>query len=600
MNPDGTNQMIYYGNMHPGDLYIDAKPVPDSREVIMIDSGGHGRKEHEGRVTLLSDDNGPDDPESKHYLTGNGYRDPYALSKDLFIAARGRNLVAITRGGEEYRLFRLPESLFAKGLNLHEPRPVIKHARETVIPDRTDDSETSGSMLLANVYIGRKMGGVEKGTIKKLLVMEPLPKPINYTGGMGPLTLGGSFTLERILGTVPVEEDGSAYFKVPAKRSIFFIALDKNDDSVKRMHSFTSAMPGETTSCIGCHEERTSVLEASQTIPIAATRPASVIRKIDGVPDVFDFPRDIQPILDRHCVQCHNPNQRDGGVLLTGDRGPWFSHSYYTLTILQQFADGRNRDHGNYEPYAVGAAASPLMKKLRGEHYDAELSEGEIKKIRYWIESAAVYPGTYAALGTGMIGGYFDGSWGGGRKEINNDARWPTSVRGAEVINRRCTSCHTESRRLPQNMSEEVNSRYWEVKPGDMALQQSRHIVFNLTRPKKSLILLGPLSRQAGGYGACRLVGEHGKAGQEVEVFKDTQDPDYQTLLAMVRAGQENLDEIKRFDMPGFQPRAEYIREMKRFGILPESFDMAKENVDPYETDRRYWRSLWHKPSANE
>lgn len=594
MNPDGTNQMIYYGNMHPGSVYIDAKPVPDSREVILIDSPGHGRKEHEGRVMLLSNNNGPDDPSSMLHLTGNGYRDPYALSKNLFLAARGRDLVAITRSGKEHRLFRLPET-FPKELNLHEPRPIISHARENILPNRTDESKTTGAMLLVNAYIGRKMDSVKKGSIKNLLVMEPLPKPINYTGGMDPLTYGGSFTLERILGTVPVEEDGSAYFTAPAKRSLFFIALDENNDSVKRMHSFTSVMPGETTSCIGCHEDRTSTLATTYATPIAAKRPPSVIQKITGIPDVFDFPRDIQPILDSHCVECHNPQKRDGAVLLTGDRGPMFSHSYYTLTIRQQFADGRNRTHGNYEPYAIGAAASPIMKKLRGEHYGAKLSPGEIKKIRYWIESAAVYPGTYAALGTGMIGGYLQN-----KSEINNDATWATSIKGAAVINRRCASCHTQRLRLPRILSDERGISFWKPELGDAALHGSRHIMFNLTRPNQSLILLGPLSQQANGYGACREITADGKVGPPIEVFKDTRDPDYQTLLAMIRAGQKKLDEVKRFDMPGFQPRPEYLREMKRFGILPKSFDATKEKVDPYELDQRYWKSLWYKPPTGE
>ena len=80
--------------------------------------------------------------------------------------------------------------------------------------------------------ISRSMSGVKPGTVRKLMVMESLPKPINYTGGMDPLTYGGTFTLTRYLGTVPVEEDGSAYFKVPALRSLFFVALDAEGRAV--------------------------------------------------------------------------------------------------------------------------------------------------------------------------------------------------------------------------------------------------------------------------------------------------------------------------------------------------------------------------------
>ena len=119
--------------------------------------------------------------------------------------------------------------------------------------------ETStGRLALANIYRGRNMAGVKPGEIKSLLVLESLPMPIHYTGGMEPISYGGTFTLERIVGTVPVEPDGSAYLELPALRSFFFVALDKNDLSVKRMQSFLTVQPGETSSCVGCHEQRTA------------------------------------------------------------------------------------------------------------------------------------------------------------------------------------------------------------------------------------------------------------------------------------------------------------------------------------------------------
>ena len=101
-----------------------------------------------------------------------------------------------------------------------------------------------------DVYKGRNMSDVKRGEIKKLLVLESLPKPINFTGGMDPLTYGGSFTLERVLGTVPVEPDGSANVELPALRALFFVALDENDVAVKRMQSFLTVQPGELTSCL--------------------------------------------------------------------------------------------------------------------------------------------------------------------------------------------------------------------------------------------------------------------------------------------------------------------------------------------------------------
>ena len=117
--------------------------------------------------------------------------------------------------------------------------------------------------------------------------------------------------------------------------------------------------------------------------------------------------------------------------------------------------------------------------------------------------------------------------------------------------------------------------------------------MFNLSRPDRSLILLAPLGQPAGGYGLCRPAGAASGAGA---VFADKTDPDYQKILALCRAGKDYLDQIKRFDMPGFQPPPMYVREMKRFGILPATPGPAGR-IDVYATDQAYWRSLWWPPA---
>ena len=101
-------------------------------------------------------------------------------------------------------------------MELSEPRPVMRRPREAVIADRVNPGAPTGSLVLADIYEGRNMKGVKRGDIRKLLVLETLPMPIHYTGGMDPLSYGGTFTLERIVGTVPVEPDGSAYLELPA------------------------------------------------------------------------------------------------------------------------------------------------------------------------------------------------------------------------------------------------------------------------------------------------------------------------------------------------------------------------------------------------
>ena len=228
--------------------------------------------------------------------------------------------------------------------------------------------------MLADVYRGRNMHGVTPGSIKKLLVLETLPKPMNYTGGMEPLSYGGTFTLERVLGTIPVESDGSACATVPALRSLFFVALDEQDLSVKRMQSFMTVMPGETVTCIGCHESRTEAPSYQMPQLEAVRRAPSIMEPFSDVPDVFDFPRDVQPILDRHCVACHDTPRREGGLILAGDHGPVFSLSYYALIAPSDL--GRTKRHGQSSAsidwqFCKQVAALPPRRSLRCATYRA-------------------------------------------------------------------------------------------------------------------------------------------------------------------------------------------------------------------------------------
>jgi hypothetical protein len=589
LNPDGTGQMVYYGNMHPGTLMIDAKPIPGSDvDVVAVFSPEHGRKEHSGAITIVSPKRGPDELSSARRISKeDNYRDPYPLSKDCFLVAQGGRVLVMNGRGETREIYRVPAELAKAKVECQEPRPLRARLREPVIPSRVDSTQATGRLILQDIHVGRRMEGVKRGEIKKLLVLESLPKPINYSGKMPPISFGGTFTLERILGTVPVEPDGSAYLEVPAMRSLFFVALDENNDSVKRMHSFLTVMPGETTSCVGCHEYRQQAPPSSVATLRALRRPPSPIEPIAGIPEVFDYPRDIQPILDKHCVACHDYDRRDGGVILSGDHGPIYSHSYYILTARQLFADGRDRLETNLPPRSVGTSASPLMKMLDGSHYDVRLTQHEQDMIRYWIESAAPYPGTYAALGTGQIGGF--------PKSVleTTDRAWPCSVAAAEAIQRRCLGCHDKSRPLPRYLSDDMDLILSNPDPNDLRIRYSRHLMFNLSRPEKSLILLAPLSERAGGYGLCREADSDGPAS----VFADANDPDYRKVLALCREGKQRLDEMKRFDMPEFHPDEGYIREMQRYGILPRPLPEGVP-IDVYAADRAYWRSLWWSPKG--
>jgi len=610
VNPDGTGQMVYYGNQfNEGGVYCDAKPIPGANRVVYVNSPGHGRADHQGVLMTVDPRGGPDDRSLARRLNlgprfaaiAGACCDPYPCSESHFLFTAGRGIYLTDGKGDTREIYTLPKAA-PKRMIVQEPRPLRSRPREQVIPPRVDLSKTTGRVLLADVNHGRGMKGVKPGQIKKLLVLEQLAKPAGNMGGWHhPISMGhpraagrggidncGTFTLKRILGTVPVEADGSAYMELPAMRSLFFVALDANDMAVKRMQSYVTLQPGEITGCIGCHEKRTETHRGlSRGRLLAVRRPPRKLAPIRDVPDVIDFPRDIQPILDKHCVSCHGYQAtgknvpRGGGVILTGDRGPWFSHAYATLTVRRLFSDGRNGG-GNRPPRSIGSSASGLMKLLDGRHYKVRLAPRARKMVRLWIETGAAYPGTYAACGSGMVDIH--------RENHPATHVWDTITElgvyrpgglvsvpaPREVLDRRCLGCHDKSR-APLHPQ----------------------LLYNLTRPDKSMVLLAPLARQAGGYGLC--IHKTGtKKPNAPAGFANKADGDYQAILAFLRKAADAMNKMRRFDMSGFRPADEYIREMKNYGILPTSFNPAKGPIDVYKLDRAYWRSLWHKPTRTD
>ncbi len=603
MNPDGTNQTVYYGNMHPELVMIDSKPIPGTNKVISSFCPGHGKLMHYGFANIVSNQTGPDDLTSAKPLKKPGLTvDPYPLSKGLFLAGRNEQLLLMDGNGNFEVIFAIkdsPEAVSEK-IYLNEPRPIRARKREPVIPPRTDWSETNGRMIVADVYEGRRMEGVKRGDIKKLLVIETLPKPVNFSGRPDLLTWRGSFTMERVLGTVPVEEDGSAHFEVPANRAVFFVCLDENDLSVKRMQSFTSVLPGETTSCVGCHEDRCySPAATLSKTPLAAQRPASKIAPFAGLPDIVDFHRDIQPIFDEHCISCHNYKEHDGDVLLTADLGPSYSHSYFTLFAKLQIADGRN-GHGNQPPRSIGTSASRLMNKIDGSHYDVKVSPDQWRTVWLWIETGAAYVGTYAALRN-----YEQQAMGSGVGRFS-DLKRPSAHQDVfasqrDVFERRCADCHDindresessmalpfdplfrgkkgKSRGQPQLGTERI------ILENDFYHRFSPNVLINLTRPQLSPLILGPLAKKAGGWESCP------------GVFKDKNDRDYRSLLSALKESKAYIDTIPRYSTPDFKPNRQYVREMKKYGILPKGFDPEKDEIDVFATDEKYWRSFNHVP----
>ena len=576
MNPDGTDQMVYFGNMHPNGLFIDAKPIPGTDEVLYIRHKGHGEAMHAGAPSIVSDRNGPDDQSQDVFAGGYNQNtemyDPYPITDNLFIASRGQDVVMFDRGQELGVVFTMPQEWSGGDFMIQEPRPVVVRQREPIIPSQTDWLQETGKIILSDAYLGRNMTGVNPGDIDKLLVLEILPKPYNANGQMGATSWGGTFLLERIIGTVPVEDDGSAYMEVPANRPLFFVAMDENDNAIKRMRSFTTVMPGETLSCAGCHEDR-SVAPPQTGSLTALTKPANVPVPVSGVPEIYDFHRDIQPILDTHCVSCHGVTDPAGRVMLKADKGVLFTMSYANLIAKGQVADGRDSNAENLDPRTIGAVASPLMDKLTTAHHGVNVPAADRKKILYWIESGAPFAGTYSAL-------IAQDGW--------DSSSLPTAAAMADAIQRRCYDCHmdvfdTETPLLP-HYSEKGQLLFKEGSKMDPIPLIHRDTLFNFGHPAWAYALRAPLAESAGGWNWCGS-----------NVFTSMNDPDYQAILNHLKAFRDNSP--PQFYEDTYVVEQTYVDKMVRYGILPAG-TVTSSDLDPYVLDDMYWRSFWHNPSS--
>lgn len=190
-------------------------------------------------------------------------------------------------------------------------------------------------------------------------------------------------------------------------------------------------------------------------------------------------------------------------------------------------------------------------------------------------------------------------------REMADD--WPSTGPACVAMQRRCAGCHQN--RMPRFVTDQIDigDGHGDFEGWRRPVSRfSRHNIFNLTNPEQSLALRAALAKTAGGEAEGALPQPEPVPADWATtpqpfihpvVFADTADTDYQALLTHLRAAKARLDQIKRFDMPGFQPRYEYLREMKRYGVLPADFDLQQPPpVDPYALDQQYWRQFHHRP----
>ncbi len=239
--------------------------------------------------------------------------------------------------------------------------------------------------------------------IHRLRIVQVLPKStwhINQpTVGLANASPG-----RQVLGTVPVEADGSALFRAPAGVPLAFQALNQAGEAVQMMRSITYLQPGEICSCVGCHEPRSTVPAVfSAKLPLALRgEPSRITPGPDGTKP-FSYPRLVQPVLDKHCVRCHNPQKAEANVILTGEPQGRYTVSYNVLAPRVPFSawGGKPGDFRkvNSEPMTqpgfFGARASGLLELLQGKHYEVHLPPEDYERIVTWMDTNALFYGTF-------------------------------------------------------------------------------------------------------------------------------------------------------------------------------------------------------------
>ena len=423
VNPDGTNHAIYWGNniSSPGGV-IDPRPIPGTDLVMCIFGSCHDRPW--GAVAILDRRKGVDSPEavvrtwpaSAKKLVNDKrenawdafvrvrpkYEDPFPLDKNFFLVSR------MTGKGEQMGIYLIDmfgneELLHTEGHGCYDPKPLAARKKPRSMPTRRNFKRRDGHFYVQNAYIGTHMKGVKPGDIKYLRVVEA-PEKRTWTnaswGGQGtiaPSMNWHDFSNKRILGTVPVEKDGSASFKAPSDTFLFFQVLDKDKKMIHSMRSGTQIQSGEFQGCVGCHEDRVKATpELTRQKPLALKRSPSVLNGWYGKPRLFSYAREVQPVFDKHCVKCHDFDKPAGKkLILAGDKNVFFNASYTELwrkKIIKCVGGGPARIQ---KADSWGSHKSKLIQVLEKGHNKVKLSDEEMARIVTWVDMNGVYYPTY-------------------------------------------------------------------------------------------------------------------------------------------------------------------------------------------------------------
>jgi len=402
IRPDGTsNDGLFKVHFNDPQSVREPRSISASQKLVVIACGHHSPPE--GAVAVVDPSLGVNNPQGLRYVTpacsplegglgssptvaeggvhdrGGLYKTPWPLSEQGFLVSyaypggTGRNYAAyyIDVWGNKELIHRDP------ALDVLCPMPVRRRPKPPSTPSAVVPDANFALCYLDDV--NRDLPGIEPGTVRYLRISEQLQwyfdkddntGPIRWTPGTQHSRNFGYWTWSptRVIGTVPVEKDGSAYFKVPAGLAVYFQALDTNRMEIRRMRSHIEFQPGEVRGCVGCHETKQHVPRTGPHTRLALRREPSMPKPPPwGDVAILDYEQLIQPILSRQCVRCHGEQDPAKGLDLTDVRDPYgFVQSYRSLFGIQ-----KNMPTPLGEGYREAYAEIPNLQPEEGALYEA-------------------------------------------------------------------------------------------------------------------------------------------------------------------------------------------------------------------------------------
>lgn len=576
VNPDGSGETAFFANnMAKPTALLDARAVPDSRLIVAALTPHNGQAV--GAIAMIDPLVGKNSLDAIANFTPKyrkemdqglrrGPSDPWPLSEDLVLIANNDQehgahgvIELIDRHGYKAVIHR------ATDISCYAPMLVKPRTKPHVKPSQIRPG-MPGMFMVHDIYQG--MEGVERGTIKKLRVIEStsrvsgIPPGGRWWNQAFLVSWQGSYDVKKFYGVIPVEEDGSAFFEAPVGKALYFQALDRDGRMVQSQRTFIQAVSGITRSCMGCHiKEDNAAPVNTGKLPQALKKPASKLQPESWGMGFVDYPTMVQPVLDKHCVSCHGGEKGiKGGIDLTGGWTYAFSISYETLlkNTLVGFLNCNNgsvRTSEILDPMTHGSGAAPLTDLLLKEHRDKikNLSKSELDLLLVWMDGNCNYYGT----------------WDYSPHAVCRVGPRTRDMLLAEMDKTGCLKCHQK----------DIGNDW-----------------INLKTPERSRVLRAPLAKANRGLGLAwcrerkaqpvdmplvqrqqppdvfrpRKKAKRNEEGKTVVLFQDTTNASYKAMLKVITQARNTALKTPRVDMPGAEIVKGKCRELTP--ITPPDF----------------------------